>query len=438
VDSDPVLTLGTVFTGARLITCNQQLEVLEETDLRIEGDQITGIGRELAKPGDSIVSARGLWITPGFIQTHTHLVQTLFRDLADDLPLLDWLRTRIWPFEAAHTPQSTYASARLGITELLSGGTTAILDMASVHHTSEIFKAASEAGIRLWCGKAQMDRPNEAGLSEDFESSMQSACSLAEHWHQKTPLLHYAFAPRFVPSCTDALLIAVREEARKRGCLIHTHSSENLDEVELVRAITGTDNVIHLDRLGLSGPDVALAHCIHLTPEEEDLLARTQTRLLHCPGSNFKLASGLARIPELLKKGVHISLGADGAPCNNRLDIFAELRLAALMQKPRLGATALPAADVLKMATQKGAEVLQLAAGQLAVGKKADLVLLDPKKLWTGGDPRSALVYTMDPRCVRETWVAGCCCYRDGEVPGWSSEETARLCKEGLDEVRNS
>src|SRR5439155_897378 len=141
------------------------------------------------------------------------LVQTLFRGLADDLPLLDWLRTRIWPLERAHDRDSVYASARLGITELLLGGTTAVLDMATVHHTDAVFQAAEEAGIRLWCGKAMMDRDNEAGLSEPTAISLASACDLADRWHGRG-LLRYAFAPRFVPSCTDELLRGVAREAR--------------------------------------------------------------------------------------------------------------------------------------------------------------------------------------------------------------------------------
>lgn len=329
---------------------------------------------------------------------------------------------------------STFASARLGISELLLGGTTAILDMATVDHTDAVFEAASAGGIRLWCGKAQMDRDNEAGLSEPTDLSMRSACDLADRWHGRG-LLRYAFAPRFVPSCSDDLLRAAVTEARRRGCLLHTHASENADEVALVRALTGEDNVVHLHRLGFTGPDVALAHCVHLTEEEERVLAETTTRVVHCPSSNHKLGSGHARIPELMARGVHVSLGADDAPCNNRLDMFAEMRLAALMQKPRVGPTAMPARAVLRMATVAGAEALGFPGGVIAPGHVADLVLLDPDKVWGGGDEAAAVVYAFDARAVDEVWVAGVRRVADGRVLAWDHQETVGLCRRSLARV---
>jgi cytosine/adenosine deaminase-related metal-dependent hydrolase len=353
--------------------------------------------------GAEVIDLRGRWLMPGFTQTHIHLVQTLFRGLADDLPLLDWLRLRIWPFEKAHDEDSVYWSARLGITELLLGGTTAILDMATVSHTDAVFAAAEEAGLRAAIGKAMMDRDNEAGLGESTDRSLQSAVDLAERWHHRTDRLRYAFAPRFVPSCSETLLRQTAIEARRRGCLLHTHASENKDEVAMVRQMTGTDNVTWLEEVGIAGPDVVLAHCVHLNETEEDGLARTDTTVAHCPSSNLKLASGFARVPELLAKGIRVTLGADGAPCNNRLDAFTEMRLAALLQKPRLGASAMEAGTVLQMATRKGAEALQTGAGCLEVGRPADLVEIEPDVIsgWGGGDPHSALVYALTPAAVR-------------------------------------
>ena len=401
-----------VFKGARVLVCDEAGTTLD-ADVAVSGERIVAIGSELH--GFDEVDCRGRWLLPGFVQTHVHLVQTLFRGLADDLELMDWLRSRIWPLERAHDIDSTATSARLGIHELLSGGTTAVLDMATVAHTDAIFGVAESTGLRLFCGKAQMDRENEAGLSEPLDLSMRSANDLADRWHGKGRL-RYAYAPRFVPSCTDALLTATAAEARKRGCLIHTHASENRSEVELVRALTGCDNVEHLDAIGLSGPDVLLAHCIHLTDAEEALLAATGTRVLHCPSSNLKLASGVARIPELLARGVHVSLGADGAPCNNRLDAFAEMRLAALVHKPRVGPTAMDARTVLGLMTREGARALGLDAGSVEVGRLADLVLLDPRRLWTGGDPYSAVVYQMDSRNVEGVWIGGTRVCDDGQT----------------------
>lgn len=409
-------------------------------DVTLSGEHLVSIGTPAAPtldvpPQTKVIDLSGRWLMPGFVQSHIHLVQTLFRGLADDLQLLDWLRTRIWPFERAHDEESVYASARLGITELLLGGTTAALDMATVHHTDAVFRAAEESGFRLTAGKAMMDVENEAGLSEPTERSLRSAGDLADRWHGKGRL-RYAYAPRFVPSCTERLLRDTATEARRRGCLIHTHASENRHEVELVRAMTGRDNVEWLAEVGLAGPDVALAHCIHLTEAEERLLAERGTRLLHCPSSNLKLASGVARIPELIARGVHVSIGADGAPCNNRLDMFAELRLAALLPKPRLGADAMPAGLAFRLATRHGAEALGLDAGEFRAGALADFTILDQDVLWSEGDPEAAVVYTLDPRAVREVWIGGRPVVQNGAVAGWDLGETVSLARSALERVR--
>ena len=408
-------------------------------EVHVEAGIIVAISsQELPRsPHWKVVDCEGGWLLPGFVQTHVHLVQTLFRGLADDLALMDWLSTRVWPLEASHDPQSVYWSSRLGVTELLLGGTTAILDMATVQHTDQVFKAASESGIRAQIGQAMMDRPNASGLSMPTEALLEESCALADQWHGQGRL-GYAFAPRFVPSCTERLLLGTIEAARSRGCRIHTHASENLDEVELVRSLTGMDNVEYLHQVGMTGPDVVLAHCIHLTNRERDILAESGTVVAHCPSSNLKLGSGIAPIPELLDMGVSCTLGADGAPCDNRLDIFSEMRLAALIQKPRLGAHRMTADQVLGMATWRGAEALGLNTGRLEVGKSGDLVLLNPDQIhaWGGGDPSSAVVYAMTPSNVRSVWVDGEQVVRDGQVVGWSTAETIEGCREALGAVR--
>jgi len=223
-----------------------------------------------------------------------------------------------------------------------------------------------------------------------------------------------------VLSCTDALLREVGVQAAARGVRIHTHASENTGEIALVRARFGKDNIAVLDELGLLGPHATIAHCIHLSDPEVALLAARGAHVCHCPSSNLKLASGIARIPELIAAGVAVALGADGAPCNNNLDGFVELRLAALLHKHRLGPRTLPAPEVVRLATLAGAAALGLAdqIGSLEVGKRGDVIAVDIKRLHTipTASPWSAIAYAAQSCDVRHVAVDGALRVRDGAL----------------------
>jgi 5-methylthioadenosine/S-adenosylhomocysteine deaminase len=225
-------------------------------------------------------------------------------------------------------------------------------------------------------------------------------------------------APRFALSCSGENLRQAAEYARGNGLLLHTHASEQAAEVELVRERTGMENIAYLDAVGLSGPDVCLAHCVHTGPEERALLQASGTRVLHCPSANLKLGSGCAPVPEYLAAGIIVSLGADGAPCNNRLDMFTEMREAALMQKPRLGPAALPARDVVGMATLNGARTLgwEEEMGTLEEGKRANLILVNREALSATppSDPATDLVYAHGASDVLLTMVNGEILFEDG------------------------
>jgi cytosine/adenosine deaminase-related metal-dependent hydrolase len=353
---------------------------------------------------------------PGLIQAHVHLCQTLFRGLADDLPLEDWLVRRIWPLEAAHTEETVYASALLGAAELLLGGTTAILDMETVRHTGAAFQALERIGIRATAGKCLMDAHPEGAplaLAESTDTALADAEALAERWHGDAGgRLRVCFAPRFVPSCSGPLLRATSDLAERFDAQLHTHAAETIVERETVLRTTGLEEIAYLDSVGIAGPRAVLAHCVWVDPHEMDRLARQGTNVAHCPSSNLKLASGVAKVPELLAAGCRVAIGADAAPCNNRLDAFAEMRLAALVQKPRLGADALPAAQVLELATLGGAHALGLDAeiGSIAPGKRADLVVLDLREPHLHpllGDPVSLVVYAACASDVRDVVVDG-------------------------------
>jgi 5-methylthioadenosine/S-adenosylhomocysteine deaminase len=347
----------------------------------------------------------------------------LFRGAADDLALIDWLKQRVWPMEAAHTADSIRASARLGIAELVRGGTTCALTMETVKHTEEVLQVVEETGFRATVGKCMMDKGEEvpAGLLEKTLESIRESVALIEKWHGVAGgRVRCCFAPRFAVSCTRELLSEVAALAKKHQVLIHTHASENKKECELVEAETGRRNVAYLDSLGISGAHVVLAHCIHLDTEEMETLARTKTNVAHCPSSNLKLGSGLARVAEMLARRIPVSLGADGAACNNRLDMFTEMRTAALLQKLAHGPEALPAVRVLRMATIDGARALGLEKeiGSLEAGKRADVILVDLNQLHASPrrDLVSALVYSSVAPDVRTTIIDGQILMRDGQL----------------------
>jgi cytosine/adenosine deaminase-related metal-dependent hydrolase len=367
------------------------------------------------------LDCRGLVILPGLVQAHIHLCQTLFRGLADDLSLETWLAQRIWPLEAAHTEASIHASAMLGAAELLLGGTTAILDMETVRHTSAAFEALEAIGIRATAGKCLMDAPSgPASLREATDKALRESADLCARWHGAAGgRLRYCFAPRFAPSCTGPLLRAVSDLAEQAGAMIHTHAAETPLELDTVKRETGHDEIAYLDSVGISGPRAALAHCVWVDNAAIARLARQATNVVHCPSSNLKLGSGVAPIPEMLAAGCRVAIGADGAPCNNRLDAFAEMRLAALIQKPRLGPEVMPAATVLELATLGGARALGLDAeiGSIEVGKCADVVVLDlaaPHAQPEDADLVSRIVYSAGPADVRHVIVDGRIVVRDG------------------------
>ncbi|MBW1649507.1 MAG: 5'-deoxyadenosine deaminase [Deltaproteobacteria bacterium] len=399
-----------------VVTMNPKREIFTG-DILIKDDKIERIEDKIEVETDEVIEASGCAITPGFIQPHIHLTQRLFQGLADDLHLLDWLKKKIWPCEANHTYETNYISATLGIAELISCGTTSIVDMGTVRHTEAIFKAIEETGFRALAGKCMMDygKGVPAQLLEDTEESIKESEKLINKWHKSAEgRIEYAFAPRFVVSCTQKLLSRVADMAKSMNLKIHTHASENLGEIALVEAERGLRNIKYLKKLGLTGKNLILAHCIWLDEEEKKILADSKTMIVHCPSSNLKLASGIAQIPELLKLGCNISIAADGSPCSNNLNIFTEMRHAALIQKTRLlDSTVMPAETVFEMATLEGAKAMgkEKEIGSIERGKKADIAVI---KLNTphnspgvGRNIISRIVYAANAADVSATVING-------------------------------
>jgi 5-methylthioadenosine/S-adenosylhomocysteine deaminase len=404
-------------------------------DLLIRDERIVEIG-ETGQTADTVIDASGCAVIPGFVQTHIHLCQTIFRGAADDLALIDWLKQRVWPMEAAHSAASITASARLGIAELIKGGTTCALTMETVNHTAEVFKVVEETGFRATVGKCMMDKGDEvpSALQEQTDNSIDESVALLEEWHGRAGgRIRYCFAPRFAISCTRELLERVANLARARGVMVHTHASENRTECELVEQESGLRNVAYLDSLGLTGRHVALAHCVHLSTNEIGILKTSGTNVVHCPSSNLKLGSGIAPIAKLLDEGISVSLGADGAACNNRLDMFTEMRTAALLQKALHGPEVLPASRTLRLATSDGARALGLDSeiGSLEVGKRADVAVVRLERLHTTPvkDVVSALVYSSEVDDVDTVVIDGRVVMRDGELLTIDERETIANAK---------
>lgn len=410
----PSAPASLLIRGAHVLTCDTENRT-EVMDVRVDAGRISELGPSLSTKGvDLVVEATGLVLMPGFVQAHVHLCQTLFRAHADDMDLLTWLRERIWPFEGAHDEDTLRASAELGIAELLLNGTTTILDMGTVRHTDVLFETAQRMGIRYTGGKTLMDMGQgyPAGLRETTEEAVAESVRLCDTWQGAAGgRLRYAFSPRFALSCTEEALRRCVDEARARNVLLHTHASENPEEVELVRERTGMGNIEYLHHVGFTGNDVLLAHGIWVSSGERRILRETQTRVVHCPSANLKLGSGIARIVDFLEAGIPVALGADGAACNNGLDPFMEMRLAALLHKVRNGPTALPAVQALWLATRGGALAMGLEdVGTIAVGCWADLVLLDlnqPHVSPPTGDLTSRVVYSARSSDVHSVFVEG-------------------------------
>jgi 5-methylthioadenosine/S-adenosylhomocysteine deaminase len=440
------MTDSLLLKGATVIALDGENRVFEG-DVFVDRGRIRALGHSLTGPeyrDAEVIEARGRALLPGFVQTHIHLCQTLFRGSADDLALIDWLTKRIWPMEAAHTPESIYASARLGIAELIRGGTTCALTMETVNHTRAVFSAVEESGFRATVGKCMMDKGDgvPAALREQTDASIAESLALLERWHGAAGgRIRYCFAPRFAVSCTRKLLERVSRLSRELGVMVHTHASENRDEIKIVERETGHRNIEYLNECGLAAPNVLLAHCVHLNDREIEILSRTGTRVSHCPSSNLKLGSGFAPIVEMVGRGISVSLGADGAPCNNRLDMFTEMRSAALIQKALHGADVLPALTMLRMATIDGARALGLdkEIGSIEVGKRADLALLNLETLHTTPhpDPVSTIVYSAEASDVETVIIDGRVVMRDGELTTLNKravieaamEESKRLVK---------
>ncbi len=417
--------MGILLKNGLIVTQNASDQIVNG-DILLEADRIKAIGEKLPSGDHQVIDLNGLVVIPGFVQAHVHLCQTLFRNLADDLELLEWLQERIWPFEMAHDENSLRASAKSGLAEMLLGGVTCILDMGNARFQDVIFEEMENSGIRGFSGKVMMDSGDQS-YKETTSQNLQSTEDLIKKWNGKSEdRIRYALAPRFVPSCSPELWEGVKSLAESFDLIIHTHSSENQKEWRIVKDSTGFTNIEFFVKNNLVSSKLCIAHCIWVSEIEIKMIADHDIRVLHCPTANLKLGSGIAPIPRFLSENITVGLGSDGAACNNNLDMFSEMRIAALIQKPQFGVQSTSAKSVFDMATRNGAKALGLnnLIGSLETGKKADLTILDLNKVHNvpSDNIYSQIVYSARASDVRHVMIDGSWVVKEGELINFESE----------------
>jgi 5-methylthioadenosine/S-adenosylhomocysteine deaminase len=383
--------------GATIVPITGPEQIILNGELAIEGDVIKAVGPagtvDASWSADKVIDGQGKLVIPGFINCHTHAAMTLLRSYADDLPLMDWLKNKIWPVEDNLIAEDIYWGTMLSVAEMIKSGTTTFLDM--YFHMDQVGKVAEETGIRAVLSRGMI------GFGEKAKTSIQEARDLKDLWHnQADGRITVMLGPHAPYTCPPDFLKEVKVLAQQLGLGIHIHLAETLGEVEDIRKEYGKRPIELMNELGLfDGTHVVAAHCVHLTDGEIAILAEKGVGVAHNPESNMKLASGIAPVPKMLEQGVKVGLGTDGASSNNNLDMLQEMRSAALIHKVNaMDATVVPAYQALEMATLGGARVLGLdnEIGSLKPGFKADLLILDLEKphLYPHHDVVANLVYS--------------------------------------------
>ena len=396
------MTKRTILRHATVVTVDAQDSVLTDAHVVIEDGAIVAVDKGLGpdpNAGDEVVELKGAIVMPGMVDTHAHTAMTLFRGIADDRDLQSFL-DRVLPVETeVVTPVTVAAGARLGFVELLGAGCTSTLDM--YWHPEASAAAAADAGLRLATGPLFIGMTGPDGL--EFGDRMTVARASGPHpW-----LMAHGTYTMSLEQLEEVADLVADQSSR-----FHIHASENQAEVDTVVERFGRTPIELLDDAGLLGPRTVLAHAVVLSDDEVARLGATGTAVAHCPLSNLKLASGVCLVPDLRGAGAIVGLGTDGPSSSNDLDMFMAMRMAALIQKGfRLDATVMPAAEVLRMATIDGAKALGIdhLVGSIEVGKRADLVVLDPSSpsLTPSPDPISTVVYAASRADVTDVWVDG-------------------------------
>ena len=345
----------------------------QENDIVIEGNKITSIGKAPADlKADNVINAKGKLAVPGFVNAHTHASMTLLRSYADDMNLMDWLNNMIWPIEAKMRKKDIYAGAMLAAVEMIKTGTTTFADMYG--DMEQVAQMTIESGLRGVLSRGII------GVAPNGEQAFKENKELFDNYHGSADgRITVMFGPHAPYTCTPGFLRRVAEAAKARKADVHIHLSETKGEVDDCLKNYGKTPMEIMEDTGIFDCGTLGAHCVWLSDKDIEIMAKHNVRVAHNPGSNMKLASGIAPVPQLLKAGVCVGLGTDGASSNNNLDMLEEIRLAALLHKVNtLDPLAVPAFEALKMGTEYGAKAVGLEnLGRLEEGAIADITLFD-------------------------------------------------------------
>ncbi|NLP36233.1 MAG: amidohydrolase [Firmicutes bacterium] len=407
--------MKTLIRDVTVITANERNQVLEHADVVIDGTEITYVGPTTTwdENFQQTINGVGKLLAPGFVNAHGHAAMTLLRSYADDVPLMYWLEKKIYPVEARLKREDVYWGTMLAIAEMIKGGTTTFVDM--YFFMDQVAEAAEEAGIRAVLSRGLV------GVGPEADSGLEESKEFCRYWHGRAEgRITTMLGPHAPYTCPPDYLQKVMTLQDELGVPVHIHLSETLDEVEQIKAEYGVTPTKLLQKTGLLKRPVLAAHCVHLTEEDMDILAEEDVRVAHNPGSNLKLGSGIAPVPDLLKRGVTVGLGTDGAASNNNLDMLEEMRLAALLHKgSRMDPTLISASEAIAMATRESAKAAFLDnVGVVASGMKADLILIKLKQphLVPQHDLMAHLVYAAQPSDIQMVMVDGKILCQDGKL----------------------
>ncbi len=392
-----------------ILVMDTENSIIKRGFLCIEGDTISyiGTGNDKNFEAKKIIDAKEGLVMPGLINGHTHAAMSLFRGLADDLPLMEWLNNYIFPVESKMDADFVFTGTLLACAEMIMSGTTTFCDMYLFEE--EVARAAKMAGMRSLVGEVlyDFDSPNYGSI----ENGLRYTESLIKKW-KNDPLVSIAVEPHSLFTCSPDLLSTSNDLSQRYQVPLIVHLAETMNELDEVRKKYGKGPVEHLQSLGLLGPHLIADHCVHLRENDIKILAENGVKVIHNPESNMKLASGIAPIPDMLAENMIVGLGTDGCASNNNLDLFAEMDMAAKLHKVNtMDTTVMDALTVLRMATIEGARALGISeiTGSLEKGKKADVIIVDTKKphLTPMYNPYSHLVYAVRGNDVSHSMING-------------------------------